>query len=106
MSHNEKSRWQVKEVWQTCLTPKIPCGFWTKLGSFGPNCKNHFFPKLNVRNEGSDYRILKLSYWTSTLKTFNPSFHEIYKIITIKDQSSFFGIIFYSEVLHSKFYEN
>jgi hypothetical protein len=88
MGYNEKSRWQVKEVWQTCLTPKIHCGFWTKLDSFGHSCKNHFSPKLNVRNEGSDYRILKLPYWTSTSKTFNLSFHEIYKIITIKDQSS------------------
>jgi hypothetical protein len=48
-----------------------------------------FLQKLNVRNEGSNHRILKLPYWTSTLKNFSPSFHEIYKITTIKDQSFF-----------------
>ena len=31
--------------------------------------------------------------------------HEIYKIITIKDQSLFFGIIFHSEVLYFKSFE-
>jgi hypothetical protein len=28
------------------LTPKIPCGFWTKLGSFGHSWRNHF-PQKN-----------------------------------------------------------
>jgi hypothetical protein len=25
--------------------PKIPCDFWTNLGSFGHTWRNHFFPK-------------------------------------------------------------
>jgi hypothetical protein len=45
--------------------------------------------KLNVINEGSNFRILKLAYWVLTSKKFSPSFHEIYEIITIKDQSFF-----------------
>ena len=72
------------------VIPKILCGFWAKLGSFGHSCKNPFFQKLNVRNEDNNHRILKLLYWTSKSKKFNPSFHENYKIIIIKDQS-FFG---------------
>jgi hypothetical protein len=88
------------------LTPKIPCGFWTKLGSFGRSCRNHFFQELNVRNEGNNCRILKLPYRTSTSKNFNPSFHEIYKIITIKNQNYYFWIVFHNQELHSKIYEN
>jgi hypothetical protein len=28
------------------LIPKIPCGFWTKLGNFGHSWRNHF-PQKN-----------------------------------------------------------
>jgi hypothetical protein len=28
------------------LTPKIPCGFGTKLGRFGHSWRNHFSPKI------------------------------------------------------------
>jgi hypothetical protein len=42
------------------LTPKIPCGFWTNLGTFGHIVGEIIFPqKLNVRNEVSNSRILK-----------------------------------------------
>jgi hypothetical protein len=50
------------------LSPKIPCGFWTNLGSFGHSWRNHFCLKSNLRNEVSNLRILKLLYWTSTSK--------------------------------------
>jgi hypothetical protein len=31
------------------LTPKIPCGFWTKLGSFGHSWRNHFPQKFKYK---------------------------------------------------------
>jgi hypothetical protein len=68
--------------------------------------KIFFTQKLNVINEVRNHRILKLPYFASTLKIYSPSFHEIYKIITIKDQRFFFGIIPHNEILHSKIYEN
>jgi hypothetical protein len=85
------------------LTPKIPCGFSTKLGSFGHSWRNHFPQKLNVRNKESNYRFLKLPYGTSTSKIYNPSFRKSYKIITIKDQSFFFGSIFTMKFFTPKF---
>jgi hypothetical protein len=36
------------------LTPKISCGFWTKLGNFGNTWSDHFLKKLNVKNEGNN----------------------------------------------------
>jgi hypothetical protein len=54
--------------------------------------KNHFFSKnLNVKNEGSKCRIFKLACWKSTSKIYKSLFLGIYEIITIKDQSFFFG---------------
>jgi hypothetical protein len=46
-----------------------------------------------------------------TLLNINPKNLQLlipwnYKIITIKDQSFFFGIIFYDDFLHSKIHEN
>jgi hypothetical protein len=62
-----------------------------------------FLKKLNVRNEESNCRILKLPYGTSTSKIYSPSFHEIYKIITIKDQSFFFGAFLIVKFFTPKF---
>jgi hypothetical protein len=31
------------------LTPKIPCGFSTKLGNFGHSWRNHFPPKIKFK---------------------------------------------------------
>jgi hypothetical protein len=33
---------QVGACCQPLLTPKIPCGFWTKQGSFVHSWRNHF----------------------------------------------------------------
>jgi hypothetical protein len=83
------------------LTPKIPYGFWIKLGSFVHSWRNS--KKLNAKNEGFNHRILNLPWWTSTSKSYSFLFLRIYKIITIKDQSILiFWIISYSEVLHSR----
>jgi hypothetical protein len=53
------------------LTPKIPLGFWTKLGSLDIVGETIFLQKLNVRNEESNCRILKLPYGTSISKIYN-----------------------------------
>jgi hypothetical protein len=45
--------------------------------------------KLNVKSERSNCRILKLFYWMSTSKSYSPSFHGIYKIVTFKHQIFF-----------------
>jgi hypothetical protein len=34
------------------LTPKIPCGFWTKLGSFGHSWRIHFPQKFKCKKQG------------------------------------------------------
>jgi hypothetical protein len=34
------------------LTPKIPCGFGTKLGNFGHCWKNHFPQKFKCKKQG------------------------------------------------------
>jgi hypothetical protein len=107
-----KYTWQVMAIpWTNTMSkinsgnsnnwsPKVSCGLWAILGSFRHSWKNNFSgEKLNVKNKGNNCRILKLSYWKLTSKTFNPSFFGIYNIIAFKDQSFIFGIISYIEVL-------
>ena len=50
-----------------------------------------FSRKLNIKNDVSNHRILKLPCWTSISKSYSPSFHGIYDIITIKNQSFLLG---------------
>jgi hypothetical protein len=33
------------------LIPKIPCGFWTKLGNFGHSWRNHFPQKFKCKKQ-------------------------------------------------------
>jgi hypothetical protein len=42
-------KWDHKNGKKFYLTPKIPCGFSTKLGSFGHSWRNHFPPKIKFK---------------------------------------------------------
>jgi hypothetical protein len=50
---------------------------------------NQFSLKIKCENKERNHKIWKLLCWTWTSKSYNSSFHGIYKIKTFKDQSFF-----------------
>jgi hypothetical protein len=62
-----------------------------------------FSKTLIVKTNESNRRILKLLCWTSTSKIYSPLVHEIYEIITFKNQSVFSGSILTMKFFTPKF---
>jgi hypothetical protein len=52
LSKSFKQSPQLPHIKTPRLTPKIPCGFWTKLSNFGHSWKNHFPPKTKCKKQG------------------------------------------------------